>query len=220
MSRLDLADIPGIGPAMVDVLKERGLVAVTDALRIQEEWLEKWLGEQRGTWLYQRIRGLDPTRVNAHELRKSISSERTFSRDIEDHDELERQLMKLVVSIAGTLRNKSLRARTITVKIRDGDFKTRSAAHTLPDAVETDGAIVSVARNLLGELRSARRMKTRLLGVGLSNLVDQDAPTQFDLFGEEAALEGERDRALARITDDLRHRFGDQAVRPGGVLRP
>ena len=127
--------------------------------------------------------------------------------------------MKLVVSIGGTLRKKSLRARTITVKIRDGDFTTRSAAHTLPDAIETDRAIVSVAHSLFGELRSARRTKTRLLGVGLSNLIDRDVPHQIELFDDAGALEGERDRALSRVMDDLRHRFGDQAVRPGGVLR-
>ncbi len=219
MSKLDLAHIPGIGPAMVESLKQRGLVTVTDALGLQEGWLQKWLGDQRGTWLHQRIRGIDPTPVRTHEPRKSISSERTFSRDIDDDAELERQLMRLVVSIGGTLRKKNLRARTITVKIRDRDFTTRSAAHTLPDAIETDRAIVSVARSLFGELRSAQRSKTRLLGVGLSNLIDRDIPNQFDLFDEDGVLEGERDRALSRVMDDLRHRFGDQAVLPGGVLR-
>lgn len=219
MGKLDLAHIPGIGPAMVASLERRGLVTVTDALGLQEGWLRKWLGDQRGTWLHQRIRGIDPTPVRSHKPRKSISSERTFSRDIDDDAELERQLMKLVVSIGGTLRKKSLRARTITVKIRDGDFTTRSAAHTLPDAVETDRAIVSVARSLFRELRRARRTKARLLGVGLSNLIDRDVPNQIELFDEDLALEGERDRALSRVMDDLRHRFGDQAVRPGGVLR-
>ncbi|MFV2005796.1 MAG: DNA polymerase IV [Longimicrobiales bacterium] len=219
MCKLDLAHIPGIGPAMVASLERRGLVTVSDALGVQERWLQKWLGDQRGTWLHQRIRGIDPTPVRTHEPRKSISSERTFSRDIDDGEELERQLMKLVVSIGGTLRKKSLRARTITVKIRDGDFTTRSAAYTLPDAIETDRAIVSVARSLFGELRSARSSKTRLLGVGLSNLIDRDVPSQIELFTDDVALEGERDRALSRVMDDLRHRFGDQAVRPGGVLR-
>lgn len=219
MKRLDLADIPGIGPSMVEALKFRGLVTVPDALGLQEGWLQKWLGEQRGTWLHQRVRGIDPTPVRAHEPRKSISSERTFFRDIEDDGELERQLHKLVVSIGGTLRKKSLRARTVTVKIRDGDFTTRSAGHTLPDAVETDRAILSVARSLFAELRRARRTKARLLGVALSNLVDRDAPSQLELFGEGEVLEGERERQLSRVMDDLRHRFGDQAVLPGGVLR-
>lgn len=219
MCKLDLAQIPGIGPAMVASLERRGLVTVTDALGLQEGWLQKWLGDQRGTWLHQRIRGIDPTPVRSREPRKSISSERTFSRDIDDGAELERQLMKLVVSIGGTLRKKNLRARTITLKIRDRDFTTRSAAHTLPDAIETDRAIVSVARSLFRELRSARRTKTRLLGVALSNLIDRGVPNQIELFDEDGALEGERDRALSRVMDDLRNRFGDQAVRPGGVLR-
>ncbi len=45
MDKLDLAHIPGIGPAMVESLKKRGLVSVTDALGLQEGWLQKWLGD-------------------------------------------------------------------------------------------------------------------------------------------------------------------------------
>lgn len=215
----DLADLPGVGPSMADGLRGRGLVTVEDALRIDVEWLTRWLGEGRGQWLHDRIRGLDRTPVASHEARKSVSSERTFGRDLETDREVERELVRLVGSVARTLRSNGLRARTVTVKIRDDDFKTRQAGHTVPDAVESDTAVLSVARGLLRELRARRQRGVRLLGVALSGLVDADTPSQLGLFDEAAGRETTRDRTLSRVLDDLRDRFGEDAVLPARILR-
>jgi DNA polymerase-4 len=215
----DLADIPGVGPSMVESLGRRGLVTVEDALRVDLEWLSRWLGEGRAEWLHHRIRGEDRTPVRTHEPRKSISNERTFGEDLHTDAEVERQLVRLGGLVARTLRSKGLRARTVTVKIRDSDFKTRQASHTLPDAVESDAAVLSVARGLLRELRARRRAGVRLLGVGLSSLVDADRPSQLGLFEEATGSETVRDRTLSRVLDDLRDRFGDDAVLPARILR-
>ena len=218
MRRLELADIPGVGPALVESLKERGLVRVEDALGIELEWLQKWLGEHRGRWLYRRMRGLDSARVDPREPRKSISSERTFFNDLESDEELEGALMRLSVSVGRTLRRSGLCARTITVKLRDSDFTTRSRSRTVPEAVETDPAVFSVACELLRELRHRRRTRARLLGVGLTNFVPGTDPTQLGLFEDERGLEGERERALGKALDRLRDRFGEGAVVPGRMI--
>ena len=221
MRGLDLADIPGVGPSLIDTLQKRGLVRVEDALDVQVEWLQEWLGKRRGAWLHRRIRGLDSSEVDPHERRKSISSERTFFQDIADGAELERRLLELSGSVTGTLRRKGLRARTVTVKLRDADFRTRSHARTLPRALESDHAVFEVARVLLSDLRQQRTTPARLLGVGLSGLVDAHAPEQLGLF-ESADLneepESDRDREVSRAVDQLRDRFGRDAVVPGRVL--
>ena len=64
--------------------------------------------------------------------------------------------MELAGSVAGTLRGKGLRARTVTVKLRDGDFNTRQHSRTLSEGVQSDGAVYAVARQLLQELLRAR----------------------------------------------------------------
>ncbi|MBW3534615.1 MAG: DNA polymerase IV [Gemmatimonadetes bacterium] len=218
LRELDLTDLPGVGPALAEALRSKGLVRVADAQRVDRTWLCRWFGEGRGAWLHDRIRGVDPTPVTSDDGRKSVSSERTFARDLASDRELERQLARLVASAAGSLREQGLRARTVTVKLRDGDFTTRQAGHTLPDAVESDRAIFGVARGLLADLRRRRRTGARLLGVGLSGLVESDAPRQLALFEEAAQVESERDRALARVVDDLRGRFGDAAPVSGRTL--
>jgi len=218
MRTLELRDIPGIGPSLLASLNERGLATVEQALEVQPGWWKRWFGEQRGEWLYRRLRGRDRSRVDPHEPRKSISSERTFHSDIDDDTELERRLLKLVGSVGRTLRQSGLRARTVTVRLRDHDFRTRSAGHTADTPVESDRGIFNVALELLRDLRRKRPRPARLLGVGVSNLVDASTAPQLTLFESESQVELERDRTLSRLSDELKARFGDAAIRPGRVL--
>ena len=218
MKGLDLAEIPGVGPALVEALRRRGLVRIEEALEVQQAWLERWFGARRGRWLHRRMRGLDPSSVDPREPRKSISSERTFFQDLKSDEDLERVLLRLCRSVTHTLRKAGLRARTITVKLRDGDFKTRSGSRTVAEPLETDGATYRIARELLAELRARRRTPARLLGVGLTNLGSGDDPVQFGLFEEEDRLEGHRERALGHVVDGLRERFGDHAVLRGRII--
>ena len=244
MRRLRLKELPGVGPAFLAQLEKKGLRTVAETAAVERDWLTRWFGPSRGPWLWERVRGIDPSEVDARERRKSISSERTFFEDLGDDEELERRLLKLCCSVGGHLRAKELRARTVTVKIRDHDFKTRQAGSTQPEGLETDRALFAVASSLLGELRRRRRTGARLLGVGVSNLVRQWA-VQAELFedastaaatdgagtlgargahdggsGSPRIVETERDRTIARAVDRVNERFGRQALRPARALDP
>jgi len=215
---LELAAIPGVGPALVQALRARGLVYVRDAVAVQREWLERWFGRSRGGWLWRRVRGLDASEVDPVERRRSISAERTFFKDLHEDEDLEERLLEISCSVAGTLRHKELRARTVTVKLRDHDFRTRTRSRTLPEPVESDSAVHQAARELLRELRRGRRAPARLLGVGLSGLVGREEAHQLGLFNEPVAGETDRDRSVSRVVDELRSRFGRDALRPGRLL--
>jgi DNA polymerase-4 len=216
---LELRDLPGIGPSLLEALGKRGLVRVEDALGVQMEWLQKWFGARRGAWLHRRVRGMDDSQVDPREARKSISAERTFFRDLDQDDDLERRLLELVGGVAATLRKKGLRARTVTVKLRDNDFRTRQHSRTMPEPVESDTAIYEVSRGLLHELRHARRTPARLLGVGLTGLEDENASSQLALFPDaDDGPERDRDRRVSHAVDRLRDRFGHGAVLPGRIL--
>ena len=218
MRQFELGDIPGIGPAFLGQLEKRGLVRVEDALGVESAWLARWFGEGRGRWLWERVRGIDPSEVDAGIRRKSISSERTFDADVLDDEELERRLLKLCGSVGRQLRSKALRARTVTVKLRDFDFTTRQASTTLPEGIETDHALFTLAAGLLRQLRTRRQVGVRLLGVGVSTLVRQAVGRQLALFEDGASLETERDRTLSRAVDQVHERFGHGALSPGSIL--
>jgi DNA polymerase-4 len=219
MRGFKLREIPGVGPALAKALGERGLIEVEDILPVERSWLDLWFGASRGRWLWERARGLDASTVNPGEVRKSVSSERTFSTDLKDDSALERELLRLVTSVGSALRKSGLRGRTVTVKIRDEDFRTRTGSQTLTEPIEADATLLQLARKLLRELRAKRRRSVRLLGVGVSSLVEGDGPPQLELFQGEGPGESERDRTVSHLMDSLKERFGDSAVLPGGMIK-
>lgn len=230
MQGFELAALPGVGPVLAERLRGLGMRTVPDALRYDEAMLRRLLGDATGGMLYRRIRGLDPVATAGRGVTRSISREETFARDLHDDLELRRELLRLVVRVAADLRREGLLARTVTVKLRDEDFRTRQASRTLGEAVVSDRAIHQVALELLDKLRRARRTGARLLGVALSQLQPsgggEGGAPQLGLFGDGevgvdiggAPLETSRDRSLARAVDDLRARFGPNAVVPGGIV--
>jgi DNA polymerase-4 len=214
----DIADIPGVGPVLAKELMRYGLKRVSDALELTERQLAAVAGERRGGWLHRRLRGIDDSVVAVDRAARSLSRDETFARDIHDDAELDRHLRALIRRLASDLRSDGIRARTITVRIRDADFRTRQASRTVPEGVETDGAIHALARPLLARLRADRRTPARLLGVAASNLEDGTG-TQVGLFDSDMrGLETERDRRLARAADQVRSRYGRDAIAPGDLM--
>jgi DNA polymerase-4 len=131
-----------------------------------------------------------------------------------------RELLALVTRAARDLRGDGLTARTVAVRIRDFDFKTRRASRTLDRPVISDRVILAVARSLLMKLRTARRVPARLVGVGLSSLAADATADQLTLFehADSKLSETDRDRLLARTVDRVRARFGDKGILPARLI--
>jgi len=82
--------------------------------------------------------------------------------------------------------------------------------------VRSDRAVYAVARQLLARLREARRVPARLLGVALSHLGVVDAAGQLSLLERESGgIETERDRTISRVIDEVRGKFGPDALGRG-----
>lgn len=220
LATFDLADIPFIGPRFQERLARLGMRTVPDVLQYDVPTLAQWLGKREAEWLYDRVRGMDASEVESHGDAKSISRDDTFSHDINDDDELARELLALVTRAAHDLRDDGLTARTITVRIRDFDFKTRQASRTLDAPVISDRVILNVAHALLAKLRKARRVPARLLGVGLSSLTVDSTADQLALFErrDRPTDETDRDRTLARTIDKVREKFGDKGILPARLI--
>jgi hypothetical protein len=80
--------------------------------------------------------------------------------------------------------------------------------------------VYAVARQLLARLRAARHVPARLLGVALSQLGAPDAEGQLSLLEQQAGgIETERDRTISRVIDEIRGKFGPDALGRGGMPR-
>jgi DNA polymerase-4 len=219
MRGVKLAEIPGVGPRFQERLAALGMHTVPDVLQYDERTLATYLGARPAEWLARKARGEDGAAVEPRLDAKQISRDETFATDLHEDRDLERELLALVVRAASDLRGDGLAARTVTVRLRDRDFKTRQAGRTLATPIVSDRAIFQVARALLARLRAARRVPARLVGVALSSLAHDPESDQLTLFEQptEASPETERDRSLARAVDAVRARFGDAVLLPGNL---
>ncbi len=225
LARFRLGDLPMVGPKFAEALVRIGLETVADAQCWTREALVARLGERSGHWLFRRVHGLDDSAVTPRDMQKQVSREETFAGDLHDEAIIERELLRLAVRVSADLRDHALHARTVTVKLRDSDFRTRSAQRTLRLPIESERLVAKAAQALLRQLRGRRRVGVRLLGISLSHFDDiAPVPTQLALFDAPAQapadepVEDARDRALTRALDRIRNRYGAQSIVPAPLI--
>jgi DNA polymerase-4 len=192
----------GIGKASAARFARDGLHRIADLQRISEVEMMRRYGEE-GRRLSRLARGLDERMVSADRETKSVSSETTFERDLSDFRSLERILWTLTEEVSARLKAKELAGSTVTVKLKTADFRIRTRARSLASPTQLARRIFAAARALLE--READGTRFRLLGVGLSAIVDAHEADPADLVDGRAA---EAEHAVDRV----RARFGDDAV--------
>jgi DNA polymerase-4 len=123
-----------------------------------------------GRMLRDRARGVDPRDLELELEPVSVSAEDTFARDLTDRGRLHDEVRRLSELVSERLRNAGLSGRTVTAKLRYGDFSIRTRSTTLPAAVDDADVIGDVACGLLDRGLRDRPGALRLVGVGVSGL--------------------------------------------------
>jgi len=219
---LPVSKIFGVGPRTAKRLEQLGVTTVRDLADQPRDEVRGRFGAS-GLWIHDLAHGIDPRRVTPRREEKSHGMERTFAEDISDREELGALLLSFCEEVAFTLRDKGLRGRTITLKVRYPDFTTVTRTKSLDVPTNLGPRIYQVAARLLGRLDPG---PLRLLGVQVSRLEDVRIPTQGSLFNGAPAGEGRRlwmesNEKLSAVTeslDKLRRKLGPGAVIPATLL--
>lgn len=169
----------GIGPVTEKKLLALGVTTVGELAAVPPDALERYLGVAAGRHLSELARGIDDRPVEPVQEAKSIGHEETFTTDLWDPEDLHRRLHRMVDASATALRAAERAARTVTVKLRFGDFTQITRSHTLDGPVDATPAIAAVAAALLDGVDVGKGV--RLLGVSLSGLSDPGGGTQLRL---------------------------------------
>lgn len=215
MAPLPLAAIPGIGPKLQEKLGSVGLVHVRDVLAAAPADLARWLGRETAHRVLRRARGESAAEVEPRAPARQVSREETFDHDIADAAVLRRELRTLAERVAADLRGDGLAARTVTVKVKDKTFTSRTASQTLAEPIESGAAVARAALTLCDKLRRGWTVPVRLAGVTLSNFTPARDAEQLTIFSAASAAESPRDRALSRAMDRVREKFGDDSIGSG-----
>jgi DNA polymerase-4 len=197
----------GVGPKMEEVLLKIGVRTIGD-LAADPGRLERRLGTH-GHDLVQLALGIDTREVVSEgEDAKSIGQENTFDEDTADLDRLRTMLLELSDGVARRLRQHATRARTVTLKYRDEDFRTVTRAETMAAATDSGDELFATAWRLFRGVHGRRRV--RLLGIYASSLGGAE---QMGLFAP-AAAPSPKDRAR----DLVEERFGEGVLRRASLL--
>jgi DNA polymerase-4 len=194
----------GVGRVTATKLRDRGLVTVGQVARLGETGLISILGQAAGRHLHALAHNRDPRRVRGRRSRRSMGAQRALGRSPRSPQALDADLVGLVDRLARRLRGARRVCRTVTLRLRFGDFSRATRSHTLPHATAATPTILATARGLLAA--AMPMIETRgitLVGVALGNLGDGHA-IQLVLPFDPSAL----DTAL----DDIRDRYGSTAV--------
>jgi len=197
----------GVGPKTSARLGELGIHTIGDIARWPQEELVRLFGEN-GRDMARHARGRDDRPVVTEREIKSISQEITFSRDIRDDQSLEKTLTELSAQVGRRLRKNELAGSTVKLKIRWPDFTTLTRQVTLPGTTNQDSEIAETALELLHNVRKSGQA-VRLIGVGVSGL--GEPMRQLELWGNDS----EKERRLQEILNELRDKFGDNAIKRG-----
>jgi DNA polymerase IV len=171
LAPLDVRKLPGVGPRGEERLRAAGIETIGALAALTDEELAAVAPGRVGGELRDRARGIDRRRVHpVSEPPVSVSHEETFDRDVADRARLHAELERMAASISRRLQTRELYARTVTTKLRYGDFTTRTRSTTLQTPTDDAARIGQHACELLDRALADRPGALRLVGVGVSGL--------------------------------------------------
>jgi DNA polymerase-4 len=202
----------GVGAGLQRRLAADGITLIGQLGALGERELAARYG-RIGARLARLAEGIDDRAVVAHMPARSISAETTLARDEADAETLARILWPLCERVSAHLKEASLAAGSVTLKLKTSDFRLRTRSRRLADPTQLAETLFRTASPLLaGEADGTARF--RLVGVGADALVDARAADLPTLFDRDLG----RPRRLEQAIDNIRGRLGDGSVRRGRDL--
>jgi DNA polymerase IV len=214
LDRLALKDLWGIGEKTLARLTELNLATVSQLRGIPRPELARLMGEGAAGFLSAAVRGGDPGIFSEEPRSRSLSSETTFERDRRDRAGIERMLLELCHQVVFRMLGEGWKSKTVALKVRFHDFTTVSAQKTLKHWVASAEELYAVALELLAA-RWNGSVPLRLVGVGLSNLVNVEAQDQMELFADEHTRQSRVEETVLK----LQKKLGDVTLTKASLLK-
>ena len=178
LQKLPVDALWGVGPVTARKLRQHGVNRLLDLRQVEPALLRSLVGSHADA-LVRMSHGIDDRQVTPDRPFKSSGSENTYAVDLVEGSEIRSEVDAMARRAARWLERHGLFARTLTLKVRYGDFTTitRSESHPVPTR-DSDALAVRAVKLL--ERTEAGRRPVRLLGVSVHNLSDSAEPLTAD----------------------------------------
>lgn len=204
----------GVGQKTLPVMRGHGIATIGDLAALNPARVKQLLG-LGALKMYELAWGRDDRPVVPDQDPQQISHEITFARNQSSDGVLKGVLLGLSEQVAIRLRRHDFQGRTVTLKLRFGDFRTITRRTTLGHFTADSGDIYEAALTLLEEGRSVSPLPVRLIGVGVSGLAE---PAQIPLSLFDTPPQADKAARLNAALDRINERFGQSSVRKAGAL--
>lgn len=208
---LPVRKVPGVGKKTCEELTLLNVRTLGDVKRLCPDILIQRLGKY-GRRLFELSRGIDKSPVISFSKSKSISNEFTLQENTTDKISLQKLLLRQAQEVGHQLRKHDFKAKIITIKLKNDEFKQITRRTTLTSATQSSEIIYHEACCLLQKQQLTR--KVRLIGLGAAGLLPADTPEQIDLFDEPQAKQGKWQK-IEKTVDSICDKFGKGTVKPG-----
>jgi DNA polymerase IV len=219
-----VSDLWGVGPRTAERLGRYGIATIGDLATIDPAHLERLVGRAAGSQLHELAWARDDRPVVPGRPLKSVGHEETFAVDVRDRVQLRLEVVRMADAVSSRLRSSALAGRTVTLKLRYGDFTTITRSHSLRRPIGSSAELVKIAAGLLSAVEVHDGV--RLLGVSVSSLEARaDGGSEQLALLDLASVAGEATGAFASERSDLdtavdaiRERYGTTSVGPATLV--
>lgn len=177
-ARLPINKFFGIGKVTAEKMKLAGIFTGKDLRKYELPEMTRRFGKA-GAYYYNICRGVDLRDVKAHRERKSVSVENTYRENFMKLEQVLSALDELNVSLFKRYNRHKL-GKTLTIKIKYGDFQQITRSKTLEGGILNPDQVISMTRELVTD-QLLRPEGIRLLGVGISNFIEESKESQLTL---------------------------------------
>lgn len=176
LEKLPIGKFFGIGKVTAEKMQKLGIHTGKDLKEYSLQFLTKKFGKS-GLHYFNIVRGIHLSEVQPHRVRKSISAENTFEKDLTTVEEMEHHLFPIYEEVTKRIEKSGIKGRTVTLKLKYADFTLQTRSKTL-DQYPDNEQFWQIGIELLRQEEIPKPI--RLLGLGLSNL---NVTEEQEIFG-------------------------------------
>lgn len=168
IAQLPVEKIWGVGPKTKQLMHKIGIYTGKDLREVSLQHLREVFGKMGGVY-YNFARGIDDRPVEASSVRKSVGCEQTMEADITMQSQMIIELYHIVLELERRLRKSGFEGKTLTLKIKYGDFRIINRSLTAEKTLTGKDDILPLAKQLLKKVDYSAVHPVRLVGLSVSN---------------------------------------------------
>lgn len=213
---LPVIKMHGVGESTAKKLESINIFTIYDLAHCNELEIKNLLGKN-GVRLRQRANGIDLRDVDPTSIyeTKSVGNSTTLPFDETDIKNIEKTFQTLSTKVSERLKGKKLCGSTITIQIRDCEWKNHTKSKTLQNPIYEKEKIYNEAMELFHKLWDGTPI--RLLGVTISNVMDlNQSYEQLSIFNFEQHAKQE---PILKVIDEIEAKFGKGIIKKGNEMK-